>query len=264
MSNLWTPPMTVVPEELSGAEEDRESTGSSQSPVMDSLPTQSQPAPGSGGSLRRGRRRAMSTGRLFAASIQNRASMVSNSGLESVMPNSRAVSPPPSTSGRTLPPYQELDSNLGQDHLTGAREETGSVSGNSLRRDDCWISRRRFEFQVIELSEQFQATLLARLEWSELATSFGVRVELVNQGLLGNLLERKLILRIPYRNSGVAIMVKRMLLSMNFGEVSLSLTCCDGWTDIRSTWKLKVRRSRYLPKEFGSRAIYRRVSGIQN
>lgn len=57
--------------------------------------------------------------------------------------------------------------------------------------------------------------------------------------------------------------VNQTLSSMNFEEVSMSRTCCDGLIDTRSLLKLKDPLIPFKPKEFGLPQISTRVPGTQ-
>jgi hypothetical protein len=110
----------------------------------------------------------------------------------------------------------------------------------------------KYEYNITKLCERSAQILRNRLEWSELVPYSGVQLELVNQGELGTKLDWTLTLKIPTRNSGAAIKVRKILLSMNFEEQYRSLTFCDGWTGTRSWWRSKVPHCLSTQNESGS------------
>jgi len=99
--------------------------------------------------------------------------------------------------------------------------------------------RRLFVFKITGLCEQSAQTTLNQLQWSELAMYSGVKLALASRGELGKRLDYKLTLRIQEPSFGAGIKARSMLLSMNFVEASMSVTCFDGWTVTQSSWKLR-------------------------
>ena len=91
---------------------------------------------------------------------------------------------------------------------------------------------------------------------------FWVQQEPVRVVELGTRQEWMLIVRIPEVNFGVAIRVRRMLLSTNFEEVSMLPTYCDGLTVTLYEWRLKGHPYHLLPPGFGSHQILNLATGI--
>jgi hypothetical protein len=91
---------------------------------------------------------------------------------------------------------------------------------------------------------------------------FGAQQEQVRVVELGTRQEWMLIVRIPEVNFGVAIRVRRMLLSTNFEEVSMLPTYCDGLTVTLYEWRSKGHPYHLLPPGYGSHQILNLATGI--
>lgn len=122
---------------------------------------------------------------------------------------------------------------------------------------------RMYIFDIMELSSELAQTMLNRLLWSEVVSCTGAKLELVKVIEPGKSLGHRLIVKIPSRNGGVAIEVKRMLLSMNFGALSTYHTFYDGVIAIRSLWKPKAVVHPCVPRRSFSQAIYTPENGTQ-
>lgn len=110
-------------------------------------------------------------------------------------------------------------------------------------------------------SEQFLRTIRNRLRLSELAMYSGVQLELASLGVLGKRRHLRLTLRIHEQNSGMGIMVKNLLSSMNL-EAELTLdTSYDGWTATQSVWRLKGPQPYSVQLKSGSRATSTQGNG---
>jgi len=157
--------------------------------------------------------------------------------------------------GKKTPQFKEQDLNLESNPFQDVPPLNGIKSGNLLKEEILMRSPHRYVFKVIELSEQSMQTLRNQLEWSDSALYFGVKLELVSRGVLGMKQEWMLILKIPGPSFGAVTEVKKMLLSMNFEEVSMSRTSYDGWIDIQLLWKLKAGRMCMSPQRYGSPPI---------
>lgn len=174
---------------------------------------------------------------------------------KNVMPNLHEVKQRQSTFGKKRLGLKELNLNLAPENSNETMDTTGTKYGKQPKQVLYMKSHLQYEFKVTELSEQSVQTLRNQLEWSDLVMYTGVQLALESQGKLGSLPEWTLTLKIQTRSSGVDTMVRKMLLSMNLEEELMSHTCCAGWTDIRSMWKLKEAQSHFVPKQYGSQAI---------
>jgi len=93
------------------------------------------------------------------------------------------------------------------------------------------------------------------LEWKERATYFGgqpAQVKVVAHGLKP---EWKLIVKTQEQNSGVVTVLKNMLLSTNFVEVSTLLTSSAGLIVIQSVWRSKAQVDLFVQQRYGSPVI---------
>lgn len=234
-------------------QEGKASFGSAQYLNMDSLRT---PCP-----VRNGSRANLnlhpadsSTGRSWSPSPRRNLSAEFEACLETTTLNSPEAQPRETMSGRMTPPLPEPVSNSEPSQSTEAPQETGNKPGNLPQREILWPSKRVYVFNIIELSEQSRQIMLNQLQWSELAMYSGVTLEQGSLAPLGKEPAWMLTLKIQGQNSGVGIAAKKLLLSMNFGVVSTSHTCSDGWIVIRSLWKSKDQVVFYGPRGSMSRA----------
>lgn len=104
---------------------------------------------------------------------------------------------------------------------------------------DVRVPHYRYSPNNVGLCEASMRTIVNQLEWSELATFFGVELVVESRGGLGRKREWELILSVPNLNSGWATTAKSTLLSMNLEVVSRLAICSDGLIDIQYTWKLR-------------------------
>lgn len=116
----------------------------------------------------------------------------------------------------------------------------GSESGKQQKPELLMKYQLQYEYKVTGLSEQSWQTLRNQLEWSELVTCSGAKLALASRGELGKRLAWTLTLKIPAPSSGVDIVIKKMLLSMNLEEGLISRTCSGGLIVTRSSWKSKA------------------------
>jgi len=151
-----------------------------------------------------------------------------------------AAPPPSPTYGRTTPPSDD-DSTLEQSPSSETLRRTGSPSGSQLRVETSSPSPPTYELLVIGPLSKLGQILTNLNQWSELALSTGVQLELVNRDELGPKRDWILSLRIPILNSGVVTRVKTMLSWMSFEEGSTSVISFDG-----STVTLYALKSRAL------------------
>lgn len=153
--------------------------------------------------------------------------------------NSQDHPPQSPMSGRKTPELATFVSNLDAKPLNETPRPIGSGSRNSPSPENLMRSPKMYTYVIMGISSELQPIMLHRLEWSELATFIGVRLDWVSQSELGTRPVWKLILRIPGLNGGVATVVNQLLSSMNFGVISVLATCSDGWIVIQSQWKPK-------------------------
>ena len=105
------------------------------------------------------------------------------------------------------------------------------------------------------------ATMHDQLHWSELVQFSGARLAPERVDELGKKLESMPTLKIRELSGSMVTVVKKMLLSMNFVEVSIFPTSYGGSTAIRSLWKKKVLKCRCKQQSFGSRPIFLQNNG---
>lgn len=98
-------------------------------------------------------------------------------------------------------------------------------------------------------------------ELKKLLKSFGAQLASAKVGKRGKTTPLH-FLRIHDPNSGVDTEVKRLLLLMNFGEISTFHIYYDGVIGTLSVWKSKVALSRLLPTDSYLLRILTRLSGI--
>ena len=96
-----------------------------------------------------------------------------------------------------------------------------------------------YEWLIIGPFEQLAQIILKQQEWSENAWSFGERQVLENLDVLGTKPVWRLTVKIPAQSFGMVTKMRNILLSMSFEEGLTYPICLDGWTDIRSEWKLR-------------------------
>lgn len=162
---------------------------------------------------------------------------------------------PPPMFGKKKPGLKVPNLNSEPSQSNETRRSNGKRSGPMHSQETFWQYRHRSVFKVIGLSDLSAQTMRNQLEWSELATYSGVQLELASHGPLGNPLEWTLIVKIQGQNSGADTLVRRKLLSMNFGVELTSRICFDGWIVTQSVWKSKALRNRYWQAQFGSRQM---------
>lgn len=166
--------------------------------------------------------------------------------------NSPDQTQPMRMSGRMTPEWKGPSSSSEYEPSNETTPQTGSASGTPPLPVISYPSLPIYEYIITGLSEQLARTTHTQLQWSGLAMYSSVRLVLASQGLLGNELDWKLMLKIPTQNSGAVTLANELLLSMNFVVASMSLTYLDGLTVTQLTWRLKDRVSRYLLVNSGS------------
>lgn len=248
-------------------QEDKEYFGCSPSPIMGSFRT---PLPANANGLEGNWRsenggnptKDMYTGRSLSPS--GRKSHADLFDTCSVPSTASLAGPkqPPNMCGRSTPESKAPSLNSGKDRFKGTRRSTGIEYGMPPKQEILWKSLPIYVFKVIGLSDKLAQTMRSQLEWSELAMCSGVELELASRGKLGLLREWELILKIRGQSSGVATKAKKMLLSMNSVEVSISHTCSGGWTVIQSLWKLREVAGASMLPVIGSRPTLIRETGI--
>lgn len=128
-------------------------------------------------------------------------------------------------------------------------------------REILWKSQPIYVFKVTGLSDKSVQTMRSHLEWSDLVMYSGVELGLESHARLGRMREWTLTLKIQEPNSGAATVGKRMLLLMNFVEVSISHICSDGSTVIQSLWKSKEEAAASMLPIIGSRQTSTQETG---
>lgn len=105
--------------------------------------------------------------------------------------------------------------------------------------------------------------LLDRLESKKKYMCSGVILELANLEMHGNRQVWTLTLRIPVPNGGTDTVVRNVLLSTSFEEISMLPICSDGSTVTRSWWKSKEVVSHFKQSKYGLQAICPPANGTQ-
>lgn len=115
----------------------------------------------------------------------------------------------------------------------------GRSYDHKLKKENWTKYRPIFSVDITGFSKQSKLIIVRRIGGNAKLNAFGAQLEVVNQVALGPKPEKKCILRILARSSGVATEVKRILLSMSSEAGSTFLICLDGWTGTHAQWKLK-------------------------
>lgn len=171
--------------------------------------------------------------------------------LEPAMRNSPSPMPHVTMFGKKTPELPKRSSSLEASPFAAIQKLIGMPSAHLLSREIWMEFRPTYSFVVTINSEELAKTIYDQLLWSVPVMCFGVELELVNRVAPGKKPVWMLILKTPTPNFGMAIKVKIMLSSMNFGELLASPTYSGGWIGIRSLWKLKDRAFAFAPVESG-------------
>lgn len=156
-------------------------------------------------------------------------------------------------SGRKSP-ESESSSSSDQSQSSEIRLRTGSSSDSTLSKER-WISfPRTFSFVIMGTLGTLWPIMQSLWHVKESLQCTGVKLELASRDVLGRRPEWKPMLRILEANFGTGIEVKKRLLSMNFEEVSMSRTYCDGWIVILYQWNSKGQADPCKRNTYGSRA----------
>jgi len=153
--------------------------------------------------------------------------------------SSQEVKQPTSMFGKKILGLKERVLNLERNPFEEIALLTGTLSGNLRSLVTFAKFQLMFEWLVTGPYELLDQILAKLNQWKDVATSFGARLELVNLVEHGMKLAWKLTVRIREPNFGMVTNLNRMLLLTSFEEELTSLICSDGWTGIRSVWKLK-------------------------
>ena len=181
-----------------------------------------------------------STGKSSFASNARFGPKVSKRSLETPRTlNSPAPMPRPSMSGKKKPGFPPRSSSLDKSLLTALLPLIGTPFDDTQLTATLKTYRVMYSYVVITRCERFARTTYDQLQSNELVLSTGGVPALGSHAALGLKQVWKLILKLPQPNSGMATEVKKMLLSMNLEGQSRSLTCSDGWIDIRLSLRLK-------------------------
>nr|QJI53711.1 MAG: hypothetical protein [Cressdnaviricota sp.] len=171
--------------------------------------------------------------------------------LANVMPSSPSLMLHAPMYGKKTPEFPERSSSLEVSPYAGIQQLTGMPSEMLLSREVWMKYHPTYSFVVTINSEELAKTIYDQLLWSVPVTCFGVELELVNRVAPGKKQVWMLILKTPTPNFGMAIKVKILLSSMNFGVQLVSPMYSGGWIGIRSLWKLKDRACAFAPVESG-------------
>lgn len=133
---------------------------------------------------------------------------------------------------------QVKGSNMARKNCGETIRKTGMKLKSMPRTGDLIVSPAMYMFVILLRSQELQRLIMSRLESKNVYSYCGDVQELVNHIELGSDFP-KLILKTQELNGGQAIEVKKLLLSMNFEEVSILPTYCGGRISIRLVWKLK-------------------------
>lgn len=145
--------------------------------------------------------------------------------------------PPTNTSGSKTQEWMEHSSSLAENLSNVTVNETGNPYWPPQSPEIWRVSTLPWSFVILVPCLESARNILNLLLSNDLFLSSGVAVDLANQDEPGMKPALMLILKIREANSGTAIVVKNMLLSMNLEEVSTLPIFYDGVTDIQSLWK---------------------------
>lgn len=232
-------------------EDDRVSSGCSQSPGPSLPRTRSPVVRGSKGNLKKGRV-GMSTGR--SAWLRRASSLLPESkpcSEASAMPNSPVRQPRPNMSGKKRPRLLVPALSLERNPLIEHREKDGRRSGNLPKKENLSALKLKFVFVITGLSGLLLPIFRSLLSENLLLSSIMDVVEVENLAELGMRPAYQLIVKTHCPSFGAVMEAIEALSLMNIEEGYRSVIFYDGWTDIRSTWKLKGRVSHCVPTNFG-------------
>lgn len=209
-------------------------------------------------------RGGMSTGR--SAWLRKASSLLEDfercSEMES-MPNSPDLKLPVLMSGKKRLLLKEQGLSSEPNPLKEIVGKVGKKFGVKPKVEKSSLLKLRCEFAITGLCDLSVQIIRVQLERSEFVSSIGAQLEQASLVALGKKPEWTLTLRTRCLSFGAVMEVIDMLSSMNLGEESRSHTYCDGWTDIRSMWKLKGLVYHCVPRDFGSQVISVRSVGTQ-
>lgn len=121
-----------------------------------------------------------------------------------------------------------------------------------------------FIFDIMGISTELERITFS-LNFEKLKSSyFGDQLELENHIVHGLKLVNSHTVRIRAQNSGAAMTLSKMLLSMNFVEQSIFPTYYDGSTSILSEWKPKVQQGHFWQVVSGLPPTYTHLTGFHN
>lgn len=261
----WDPPSWngLRFESREEAEEDKESSGSSQSQEQNGT------RPPTHLSLLRGfeakrklEKVGMPTGKSLSPSrVKSPFKPARDFSQTQPMPSCPEVKPPQIMFGKTTPLLKEHDLNLDPNPF----EETVGPIGNPFGPPLSPVNWRQFqqvyEFKVITPLDVSSVITPVLYQWNVIVMSSGDPQPLENPDEPGQKLATTLTLRIPGRNFGMATRVKQMLLWMNFEELLQSEICSDGLIGIRFVLKSSALLGYYCVNACGSRQICPQNSG---
>jgi len=171
---------------------------------------------------------------------------------------------PKSMSSKRKHESMDLSSNSENDHYDEMKPPIGIEFGRTPSPGEYSRSQPIFEYNIIGPCVQSLRTLAHQQLWSEKFMSSVVALGLENLVVHGTKQRYLLTLKIQDPNSGMGIVIKDMLLSMSFEEVSIFPICLDGWIDIQSGWRSKAQACPCVLKSFGSRAMFIQQNGGLN
>lgn len=125
------------------------------------------------------------------------------------------------------------------------------------------LSQTMYTYVVTTNCAALGATMYNQFQWSELAQSTGVEVQLVRAVGPGTKQGTKLMLKIQGPSGGMVTEINQMLSSMNSGEPLIFHTSCVGLTAIRFVSSVRVQHCHCMPLSFGSRPTWIPECGTQ-
>ena len=146
--------------------------------------------------------------------------------------------------------------------LNATVSPTGTLFEAALKLANSMTYQQTYMYVAIINSLELQPTMLYLEELNACVTSFGGLLELANLAEPGMKRATWHMLKIRVPNGGVGTRVNRMLLLMNFVDLSISHTCSDGWIVTQCLSKQKGLVVPFLLKEYGSLQMCLPKNGI--
>lgn len=205
-----------------------------------------------------------STGKFALPFVRRRLFQESAKPLVPSTPNSPTPMGRQITVTKTSPVFiPQPDSNSELNLLPLTHRRTGIKFGLQLAPETSKLSLVVLEYVLTTPFVQYPLTMHNVARWCEYASLSGEIRGLGNPVKLGKMRAKTVILKIHAPSSGTAIKVNQMLSSMNFVEISPSVTFYVGWTVTQSEWKSKDLLVPYVPPTFGSARTFLRADVTQ-